>query len=42
MNPDETPLLAERTMRFYCYEVFRKAAKLAVIPLFRRRLHATA
>ena len=42
VNPDETPLLAERTMRFYVYEVFRKAVKLAATPIFRRRLHATA
>ena len=40
VNPDDTPLLADRTIGFYCYEAFRKVIKLAARPLFHRRLRA--
>ena len=41
VNPDETALLAERTIGFYVYEVYRRLARAAAGPIFRRRLRPT-
>lgn len=38
VNPDDAAMLAERSAGFYVYEAFRKAARLAAKPLFRRRM----
>jgi len=38
VNPEDTALLAERTLGFYTYEAFRKAARIAAKPIFARRL----
>jgi hypothetical protein len=42
VNPDDAALLAERNAAFYCYEAYRKAAKVMARPLFHRRLQARA
>lgn len=42
VNPDETPLLAERSPRFYAYEAYRRVAKVIAKPIFRRRMRAAA
>jgi hypothetical protein len=41
VNPDDTALLAERTAGFYMYEAYRRMARVAARPVFRRRLRAT-
>lgn len=38
VNPDEAALLVPRTPRFYAYEAFRRAARVAARPIFHRRL----
>jgi hypothetical protein len=38
VNPDDTALLAKRTVGFYCYEGYRRAARIAAGPIFHRRL----
>jgi hypothetical protein len=40
VNPDETALLAEKTMGFYVYEAYRRLSRLAAGPIFRRRMRA--
>jgi hypothetical protein len=40
VTPDDAALLAERTPGFYCYEGFRRLARLAGRPVFRRRMRA--
>jgi hypothetical protein len=42
VNPDDTALLPDRTLGFYCYEMFRWAARLAGRPVFHRRMRAAA
>ncbi len=42
VNPDETPMLAARTPRFYAYEAYRRLARLIARPVFRRRMRAAA
>ena len=41
VTPDDAALLAERTPSFYCYEGYRRLARIAAGPLFRRRMRAT-
>jgi len=41
VTPDDAALLAERTPSFYCYEGYRRFARIAAGPLFRRRMRAT-
>jgi hypothetical protein len=38
VNPDDTALLAPRTAGFYVYEAYRRLARVAAQPLFRRRM----
>lgn len=38
VNPDDAAMLAERTAGFYVYEAFRRAARVAARPIFRRRM----
>jgi hypothetical protein len=40
VTPDDAALLAPRTAGFYCYEAYRRAARLAATRLFRRRMRA--
>jgi hypothetical protein len=42
VNPDDTALLPERTFGFYCYELVRRATRLAARPVFHRRMRAAA
>jgi hypothetical protein len=41
VTPDDAALLADRTPSFYCYEGYRRLARIAAGPLFRRRMRAT-
>ena len=38
VNPDDAALLAPRNARFYLYEAYRRAARLAARPVFARRM----
>jgi hypothetical protein len=38
VNPDDAALLAPRTAGFYTYEAFRRLARFAARPIFRRRM----
>jgi hypothetical protein len=38
VNPDDAAMLADRTPRFYVYEAFRRLARVAAKPIFRRRM----
>jgi len=40
VTPDDAALLAERTAGFYAYEGYRRLARLAGGPMFRRRMRA--
>ena len=40
VNPDETALLADRTLGFYCYEAYRRLTRMAAGPIFSRRMRA--
>jgi hypothetical protein len=40
VTPDEAALLAPRTSGFYLYEGYRRLARMAVAPVFRRRMRA--
>lgn len=42
VNPDETPMLVERSPRFYAYEAYRRLARVVAQPIFRRRMRAAA
>jgi hypothetical protein len=42
VNPDETALLAARSIGFYAYEAYRRFARLAAAPVFRRRMYPAA
>jgi hypothetical protein len=42
VNPDETPMLAQRSASFYAYEAYRRLAKVVASPIFRRRMRAAA
>jgi len=42
VNPDETALLAERTIGFYAYEAYRRFARVAAAAVFRRRMYPAA
>jgi hypothetical protein len=42
VNPDETALLADRTIGFWVYEAYRRLARLAAAPVFRRRMFPAA
>lgn len=42
VNPDETAMLAERTLGFYCYEAYRRLARVVAAPMFRRRMRPAA
>ena len=42
VNPDETAMLAERTVGFYCYEAYRRLARVVAAPMFRRRMWPAA
>jgi hypothetical protein len=41
VNPDDTALLAERNAGFFVYEAYRRLARVAAGPTFRRRPRAT-
>ena len=41
VNPDDAALLVDRTAGFYLYEAYRKLARVAVGPVFWRRLRPT-
>jgi len=41
VNPDDTALLAKRDAGFYVYEAYRRMARVAAGPTFRRRLRPT-
>jgi len=38
VNPDDAALLARRSARFYMYEAYRRAARVAARPIFARRM----
>ena len=38
VNPDDAALLAERGVRFYVYEAYRRLVRVAARPIFRRRM----
>lgn len=38
VNPDDAALLADRDLSFYAYEAFRRIARVAAKPIFRRRM----
>jgi hypothetical protein len=38
VNPDDAAMLARRTPSFYVYELFRRTARAALGPVFRRRM----
>jgi len=40
VTPDDAALLAPRTAGFYIYEAYRRLARLAARPIFRRRMRA--
>ncbi len=40
VTPDDAALLAPRTLRFYGYELWRRALRVAAQPVFTSRLHA--
>jgi hypothetical protein len=40
VNPDDAALLAPRNARFYLFEAFRRAARVAARPVFARRMRA--
>lgn len=42
VNPDDAALLADRTPSFYAYEAFRRIARLAAKPIFKRRMRPRA
>ncbi|MBI3403516.1 MAG: hypothetical protein HY048_19055 [Acidobacteria bacterium] len=42
VNPDDAALLADRTFGFYAYEAYRRFARLAARPVFRRRMYPVA
>jgi hypothetical protein len=41
VNPDETALLADRTLGFYTYEAYRRLARVAAGPIFNWRMRPT-
>jgi radical SAM family protein len=40
VNPDDAAMLAERNVKFYAYEVYRRLMRLASGPIFHRRMRA--
>jgi biotin synthase-related radical SAM superfamily protein len=42
VNPDDAALLATRDVRFYLYEAYRRIARVAAGPIYRRRLRPRA
>ena len=42
VNPDDAALLAPRDARFYAYELWRRALRLAARPMFAARMRARA
>jgi hypothetical protein len=42
VNPDDTALLAPRTLRFYAYEAYRRSMRVLARPLFARRMRPQA